>query len=85
MKKIFVLLVTILALVVPARAEIMAMQPNVKLGIGERPAVMFVKLHNKGAATRLKMHNAQRPRNHKRGKLQFSTFHTVAYSPSKSI
>lgn len=53
MKKIFVLLVTILALVVPARAEIMAMQPNVKLGIGERPAVMFVKLHNKGASTRL--------------------------------
>ena len=37
----------------PARAEIMAMQPNVKLGIGERPAVMFVMLHNKGAATRL--------------------------------
>ncbi|MAI50318.1 MAG: hypothetical protein CML78_00505 [Rhodobiaceae bacterium] len=40
-----------------ARADmapsVMAMQPQIKLGIGARPAVMFVHLHNKGAATRL--------------------------------
>ena len=29
------------------------MQPEIKLGIGERPGVMFAMLHNKGAATRL--------------------------------
>ena len=53
MKKIFILCVTFLALAGPVRAEIMAMQPNVKLGIGERPGVLFVTIHNKGAATRL--------------------------------
>ena len=37
----------------PARAEMMAMQPEIRLGIGERPGVMFAMLHNKGAATRL--------------------------------
>ena len=53
MKKIMLLCFVSLLLTTPARAEITAMQPNVKLGIGERPAVLFVKLHNKGAATRL--------------------------------
>ena len=33
--------------------SVMAMQPQIKLGIGARPAVMFVHVHNKGAATRL--------------------------------
>jgi copper(I)-binding protein len=39
----------------PAAADtpLMAMQPQIKLGIGARPAVMFVTVHNKGAATRL--------------------------------
>ena len=37
----------------PARAEMMAMQPEIRLGIGDRPGVMFAMLHNKGAATRL--------------------------------
>jgi copper(I)-binding protein len=40
-----------------ARADmapsVMAMQPQIKIGIGARPAVFFVHLHNKGAATRL--------------------------------
>ena len=34
----------------PARAEMMAMHPEIRLGIGER-GVMFAMLHNKGAAT----------------------------------
>ncbi|MCH1541570.1 MAG: copper chaperone PCu(A)C [Alphaproteobacteria bacterium] len=33
--------------------SVTAMQPQIKLGIGARPAVMFVHVHNKGAATRL--------------------------------
>ena len=37
----------------PARAEMMAMQPEIRLGISGRPGVMFAMLHNKGAATRL--------------------------------
>ena len=37
----------------PAQAEIMGMQPRLKLGIGARPAVMFLTVHNKGAATQL--------------------------------
>ena len=37
----------------PARAEMTAMQPEIRLGIGERPGVMFAMLNNKGAATRL--------------------------------
>ncbi len=37
----------------PAQAEITAMQPEIRLGIGERPGVMFATLHNKGSATRL--------------------------------
>lgn len=37
----------------PARAEMMAMHPEIRLGIGERPGVMFAMLHNKGEATRL--------------------------------
>lgn len=53
MKKFILFCFVSLLLAAPARAEIMAMQPNVKLGIGKRPAVMFVMLHNKGAATRL--------------------------------
>ena len=53
MKKIFILCVTFLALAGPVRAEIMAMQPSLKLGIGDRPGVLFVTIHNKGAATRL--------------------------------
>ena len=32
----------------PARAEMMAMHPEIRLGIGERPGVMFAMLHNKG-------------------------------------
>ena len=33
--------------------SVTAMQPQIKLGIGARPAVMFVHVDNKGAATRL--------------------------------
>lgn len=46
-------LAMLLFLVSPAHAEIMGMQPRLKLGIGERPAVMFLTVHNKGAATQL--------------------------------
>ena len=59
MKKIFVLLIAYLVLAVPVRAEIMAMQPSIKLGIGDRPGVLFVTIHNKGAATRLISANSE--------------------------
>ena len=36
-----------------AGQKMMAMHPEIRLGIGERPGVMFAMLHNKGAATRL--------------------------------
>ena len=32
---------------------IMAHAPSIKLGIGDRPGVLFVTLHNKSSATRL--------------------------------
>ncbi len=57
MKYVLTVLALIGVLSAPARAEmvspIMAEDAQIKLGIGERPAAMFVTLHNKGAATRL--------------------------------
>tara|TARA_B100000925_G_scaffold244127_1_gene193893 strand:+ start:153 stop:602 length:450 start_codon:yes stop_codon:yes gene_type:complete len=52
--KLFALVFTLnLFIFLPAQAEITAMQPEIRLGIGERPGVMFATLLNKGAATRL--------------------------------
>ena len=53
MKLLTAVFSSILFAFMPARAEIMAMQPEIRLGIGDRPGVMFATLHNKGAATRL--------------------------------
>lgn len=53
MQKFTVFLAMSLLFVLPAQADIMAMKPEIKLGIGARPAVMFAMIHNKGAATRL--------------------------------
>lgn len=53
MRKLIVLFMASLLLSLPVRAEMMAMQPSIKLGIGDRPGVLFATIHNKGAATRL--------------------------------
>lgn len=37
----------------PARAEMMVHDVTARLGIGDRPGVMFAMFHNKGAATQL--------------------------------
>lgn len=53
MQKLSLLIIAGLFFALPAKADMMAMKAKVKLGIGARPGVMFVTLHNKGAATRL--------------------------------
>lgn len=52
MKKIVFGAAMILA-ALPAYADMMVHDISVRLGIGDRPGVMFATLHNKGAATSL--------------------------------
>ena len=52
MKAYFVIAALMLA-ALPARAEVLAHDVTARLGIGERPGVLFAAFHNNGEATRM--------------------------------
>jgi periplasmic copper chaperone A len=51
--KRLLMMAALLGAALPAHAEIMVHDAIVKLGIGERPGIMFAGFHNMGAATQM--------------------------------